>query len=224
MIAIDKKYKTAALISFLVVFSLMTGCVARVADLTLISTKNIDLSNANLDARKGRRVQDQDCAISLLGLFPLGVPNLEEAIDNALDKGHGNIMVDQVSYRKFYYYIIASTNCIEVKGTVLNVANLNIEKKHSNYDSVVPLPLNKKHKDSSSGAAIKAKSVNTTWRYKAGKFANSTGCMGLKTKQPSLDLILKNGDREAYVASCADGSHRRIECDSHAPCEIIQEY
>jgi hypothetical protein len=122
MIPINKEGFPGIEIIVLVSFILTSGCSVRVADLTLISTKNIDLSNATLDVRKGQRTKGEDCAIALLGLIPLGIPNLEEAVDDALEKGKGNVMVDQVSYSKGAYFIIASQSCIEVEGTVLNVA------------------------------------------------------------------------------------------------------
>jgi len=100
---------------------IFTGCTTRIADLTLVSTKNIDLSDARLDITKGKRTKGESCRYWLLGLIPLGVPNLQEAVDDALEKGGGNIMVDQVTYQKGVYFILASQVCLEVEGTVLNV-------------------------------------------------------------------------------------------------------
>ena len=90
------------------------GCSFRVADLTLVSTKNIDLSHARLDMREGRRFKGEDCKF----VFSFALPNLEDAIDDALEKGGGNIMVDQVTYQKSRLFFA----CIEVEGTVLNTA------------------------------------------------------------------------------------------------------
>ncbi len=98
-------------LAFALVASLYaTGCSLRVADLTLVSTKNIDLSHTRLDVRTGERFKGEDC------VFLFGLPNLETAIDDALEKGGGNIMVDQVTYQKVKLF----TRCIEVEGTVLN--------------------------------------------------------------------------------------------------------
>ena len=104
MIPMNKESHSLIVIALLILLLLISGCSVRVADLTLISTKNIDLSNAKLDIRKGKRIKGEDCAIALLGLIPLGIPNLEEAVDDALEKGKGNVMVDQVSYRKNTYF------------------------------------------------------------------------------------------------------------------------
>jgi adhesin HecA-like repeat protein len=97
-------------------------CSARIADLTLVSTKNIDLSPAQLDVRRGVRATGQDCVYAPLGLIPLGVPNLETAVDRALEKGGGNVMVDQVTYQRGIYFVVASQMCIIAEGTVLNTA------------------------------------------------------------------------------------------------------
>ena len=123
MIPMNSKPTCSKLIPLLLgCFVMLGGCTFRVADLTLVSTKNVDLNNTSLDARKGTREKGEHCAFALLGLIPLGIPNLEEAVDEALEKGKGNIMVDQVTYSTGAYYILLSQSCIEVEGTVLNVA------------------------------------------------------------------------------------------------------
>jgi len=99
---------------------IITGCTTRVADLTLVSTKNIDLMNTQLDSRQGRRQKGEDCKFSLLGI-PFGLPNLEEAVDRALEAGGGNIMVDQVTEIKQTWLVIGHQECIVVEGTVLNI-------------------------------------------------------------------------------------------------------
>ncbi len=95
------------------------ACTTRVADLTLISTKNIDLSNVSIDVKKGRRIEGSDCAIWPLGI-PIRIPTIEGAVDLALEQGNGNLMVDQVTYQSSYAFIIVSYVCIRAEGTVLD--------------------------------------------------------------------------------------------------------
>ncbi len=97
---------------------LISACTARIADLTLVSTKNIDLSDTRLDARTGQRYVGEDCGFILLGI-PLHWPNLEEAVDQALEKGKGNVMVDQVTEVKNTWMLIGTQTCLKVEGTVL---------------------------------------------------------------------------------------------------------
>lgn len=100
---------------------LLAGCTQRIGDFTFISTRNIDLSNAEVDVRKGKRVTGEDCAPTVI-IFPLGRPDLEEAVDNALQSGSGNVMVDQVSYHRWWYIpLLFGENCMVAEGTVIDV-------------------------------------------------------------------------------------------------------
>ena len=90
----------------------LSGCTQRIGDLSLISTKNIELRETHVDPRQGRRVKGQDCVF----LF-FGVLNLEEAVDEALEKGNGNLMVDEVTHLIAYPFV----SCLEVEGTVHNI-------------------------------------------------------------------------------------------------------
>jgi hypothetical protein len=98
----------------------LTGCTYRVGDLTLLSTKNIDLSNAKLNAAEGQRFKGQNCVPVVF--VPLGLPSLQEATDEALEKGNGNVMVDQVTTVTSGGFIFG-VSCIESEGTVLNIAS-----------------------------------------------------------------------------------------------------
>jgi len=96
---------------FLCLFFL-NGCTYRLGDLQIISTKNVELTEVHIDARKGRRSKGRDCVF----LF-FGVANLEEAVDEALNKGKGNLMVDEVTRLIAYPFV----TCLEVEGTVYNI-------------------------------------------------------------------------------------------------------
>lgn len=104
-----KHINSGFMVAFATTF-MLGGCSSvRVADLTLVSTKNIDLSDTRLDIKAGTRQEGKDCVFFVM-------PNLKNAIDKALEAGGGNVMVDQVTYVEpgFFYY-----NCIRVEGTVL---------------------------------------------------------------------------------------------------------
>jgi hypothetical protein len=117
-----KSHRIFALVLLAVTLLLGSGCTARLADLTLVSTKNIDLSNAQLDVTKGKRAKGEDC--KLIFLFTWGLPNLEAAVDKALEKGNGNVMIDQVTYYKLFTIVLLPIGqaCLEVEGTVLQTA------------------------------------------------------------------------------------------------------
>ena len=67
----------------------------------------------------GQRQTGKDCRFNLLGLIPFGLPNMEEAVDKALEKGKGNVMVDEVTEYENYWVVLGFVSCINVEGTVL---------------------------------------------------------------------------------------------------------
>jgi hypothetical protein len=88
-------------------FLLLTGCATnRFADFTVVSTKNVDLTRLTPEAiEAGVNVEGQDLTF-------WSAPNMETAIDNALEKGNGNLMLDAVvSFRSGWKsgYIVEGT-------------------------------------------------------------------------------------------------------------------
>ena len=61
---------------------LSTGCTQRLVDFTAISTKNVKMASSEV----GSRVEGADCVPVVF--FPLGQPNMKEAIDRAIEKYH----------------------------------------------------------------------------------------------------------------------------------------
>jgi hypothetical protein len=99
------------------VFLLNTGCTIRMTDFTAISTKNL-----HLPAEKGNRVTGEDCANLLFGLIPLTgtfQPNLKEAIDQAIEAGNGDVLIDGVLYNSIVFIPLLFTQvCYTVEGTI----------------------------------------------------------------------------------------------------------
>ena len=54
----------------------------------------------------------------LILFMPLGLPHLEDAIDEALDKGDGDIMLDAVVHYRSWWFILGQIE-LNVKGTVV---------------------------------------------------------------------------------------------------------
>jgi hypothetical protein len=111
--------KKTVLFTFMVicVLALALGCTVtnRMADMTVISTKNISsLKNAQRMGTFGGK--------TCMGmLFAMGkVPDMEDAIDQALEQGKGNAMVDAVIYSDLTHCAgTPLTLCYRVKGTVI---------------------------------------------------------------------------------------------------------
>jgi hypothetical protein len=100
----------------------ITSCTLRLADLSVIATQNVKLEKVDLDKlpqTKGIVGRDE----TFIFLFiPFGFPHLENAIDDALNKGNGDVMIDAVIYSKGWWFLIGQS-VLEVKGTVVKTRN-----------------------------------------------------------------------------------------------------
>ncbi|MBZ0166757.1 MAG: hypothetical protein K8I00_08105, partial [Candidatus Omnitrophica bacterium] len=67
-------------------------------------------------------VEGEDSTFMLL-FIPLGLPQLEDAVDDALNKGNGDLMTDVVVHDKSWTAILFGKLTISVKGTVVNTKN-----------------------------------------------------------------------------------------------------
>jgi hypothetical protein len=108
----------AVLVCCLLTFSL-TGCVTRLVDFTIISTKNIDLARGADFKRASSRVQGEDI-VSIIIIIPTGVPNIKTAVDKAIESVPGAVaLLDGVLSQKAWSIIIFGQNGFVVEGTPL---------------------------------------------------------------------------------------------------------
>jgi hypothetical protein len=107
--------------------ALTSGCMTRVSDCTVASTKNVKLSKLDLDAiPRTKGVEGQSTQIKLLGLIPLsGPPNIKDALDDAFAKGDGDMMIDAVFYQGGWSLILISEDIMTVRGEVVKTRNTN---------------------------------------------------------------------------------------------------
>ena len=93
------------------------GCSLRMGDFTAIASRNIRAPSQEL--RRG--VEGRDCVHMLL-FIPLGslTPNIEEAVDRALEKvPEGNAMTNVALYQDPLFTYIYNRMCVRVKGDVV---------------------------------------------------------------------------------------------------------
>lgn len=99
-------------IGFFVLALLLTtlvGCRQRIGDFTILSSQNVNFGAITADI-----MQDAE-EFEGADIRAFGVPNLEEALDEALRKGQGNVMVDAA----LYYYQAPFVHGYIVKGKVI---------------------------------------------------------------------------------------------------------
>lgn len=102
---------------------MFSACTHRLADFTIISSKNIDLSELGKYRRADSRVEGVD-RVHIIIAFPtklFGIPNLKEAVDRAIESVPGAVaLVDGVLYyTQFYIPLIYGQNNYTIVGTPL---------------------------------------------------------------------------------------------------------
>ncbi|MDD4556214.1 MAG: hypothetical protein PHE89_02645 [Alphaproteobacteria bacterium] len=105
---------------FLGLFTLfLCGCTTHLTDLSMISNKNINLNEIDIDRSPQRKYVIGEDKKFILIFFPLGQPKIKEALNDALEKGNGDLMIDASLYVTSWWFIVGQTG-IEIKGTVVN--------------------------------------------------------------------------------------------------------
>jgi hypothetical protein len=111
--------KTGRRVAILVFASLLSSaCSIRLGDFTALSTKSVSLNRVDLDTLPHTdNVTGEDSKWMIL-LFPIGFPHLETAVDEALEKGGGDVMTDAVLYSSGWWFLVGK-NTLKVKGSVV---------------------------------------------------------------------------------------------------------
>ena len=100
---------------------MLSGCVTRLGDFTVISTKNIDWSKASNFKRHTAEVEGQDIAHIIVFIPTKFAINIEEAVDEAIETVPGAVaLTDAVIRHKFWYipYIYGQEGYV-IEGTPL---------------------------------------------------------------------------------------------------------
>jgi len=113
--------------------AVLSGCSQRVLDFTVVSSKNTEMTIPN-DA-KGPRVEGSDSVPVIL--FPLGNPNLKEAIDRAIESAgpEYDALIDGVLWYKFFYFIFGSVS-YKVEGTPIVSSRINVASAGSDNSNL----------------------------------------------------------------------------------------
>lgn len=106
------------LISTALLLIMSTGCTHRLTDFTVISTKNVPISTHSTSIKKvDKRVKAKDTAHTIL-FIPLGMPNMKEAIDKAIEQHPGAIgLVDGVVKSSGWSCLLYGQSSYIVEGT-----------------------------------------------------------------------------------------------------------
>ena len=128
-----KKYKTIQISNKLLIFITgitliaLTSCSIRIADLTMISTRNIDSDKQYKELKKYTIGKDRSL-YSILFIGPLGSPDIEDAIDDAIKKVPGGEYMKNVVIREKYpFFLLFSMRTFQVEGDVWGIPQTKIQ-------------------------------------------------------------------------------------------------
>lgn len=107
------------LLSILALSLFLSACTTRIASMTMISDRNIRTKDVKVsDLPKTKNVVGKSSKFVFL-FIPFGIPTLKEALDDALTKADGDLMVDASLYATFWWFLIGQTG-LEIRGSVVN--------------------------------------------------------------------------------------------------------
>jgi len=95
-----------------------SGCMTRIGDMTMVSTRNVSLDKLDID-KLPQTPNVVGCDSRFILVFiPLGIPHLKDAVDDALNKGGGDLMTDVAIYQGGWWFLVGQIKW-QVKGTVV---------------------------------------------------------------------------------------------------------
>src|SRR5512134_1289770 len=108
LISMTKLFVLAAGLALMV-----SACTVRLADLTVVSTKNTTVPAKSI----GKRVTGEHCTFALW-LVHFSEPNLKEAFDKALEQAGPDYdaLIDVVLYDRIGFF----SNCVKIQGIAVN--------------------------------------------------------------------------------------------------------
>lgn len=129
-----KKSAYLVIISLAIAFTI--DCQTRLTDFTIISSKNVDITNMGKFERGKDRSRGEDLAWMIL-FIPTGTPDLKEALDAALEATPGAVaLVDGAVYSDMLWLLLAFRTGYIVEGTPLIDPSL-VENPERKSDFIV---------------------------------------------------------------------------------------
>lgn len=111
-----------------------TSCTTRLTDFTVLSSKNVDLSQMGKFQKSSERVEGEDIAHIIL-IIPTGAPDLKEAIDRAIEVTPGCVaLADGVVSSRSFYFLLYGQQGYVVEGTpIIDPSLVSADEIESNF-------------------------------------------------------------------------------------------
>jgi len=106
------------ILTLLLAILCLNGCSTHLTDFSLLSNKNINLDKINIDTKPtNKNVIGEDKKFMFL-FIPFGQPTIKGALNDALEKGNGDLMVDASLYQTGWWFLIGEIG-LQLKGDVI---------------------------------------------------------------------------------------------------------
>lgn len=97
----------------------LSACTTRLAGMTMISDRNIRTNDIKVsELPKTKNVVGESKKFIFL-FIPFGTPTMKEALDDALTKADGDLMIDASLYSTSWWFLVGQVG-LELRGTVVN--------------------------------------------------------------------------------------------------------
>ncbi len=108
------------ILSILSVCIALSACQTHQTDLTVISNKNISLTDVDLDkAKQTKNVTGEDVKFKFL-FIRFGTPRLNEAVNDALNKNNADLLTDASVYTYYWSVLLFGQEGIKITGTAVS--------------------------------------------------------------------------------------------------------
>ena len=97
----------------------LSACSTRIAGMTMISDQNINTKGVKISQLpKVKNIVGKSKKFVFL-FIPFGQPTIKEALDDALKRGNGDLMLDASLYSTGWWFLVGEMG-LELRGTVVN--------------------------------------------------------------------------------------------------------
>lgn len=107
------------ILSIALITALISGCSTstRIGDFTVASTKNMNVKEATHNVDYKTRLVGADTKEAFF-IFPAGIPDMKEAMDNAIEKQPGAVGMSNVTvkFNRFIIPFIYESKTYEIEG------------------------------------------------------------------------------------------------------------
>lgn len=99
---------------------LLSGCVTRTGGVTVMSDRNVNTKNVNINELPQKKYIVGESSKWRILFLTLGTPTLKEALEDALNKGDGDLLIDASVYETYWSAWLFGKKGYELRGTVVN--------------------------------------------------------------------------------------------------------